>query len=102
MITSLGAYLSRRIDVVSNPNSADISVNHHQMWQDLIAMFTLIGSISNWLVNASRNARKYCDLALLPWLSKYGVQLSIPTIDLPRMPASSTSNSLNELVKQDI
>ncbi|MBW4528693.1 MAG: hypothetical protein KME18_26590 [Phormidium tanganyikae FI6-MK23] len=88
---SLGAYLSRRLNVMSDNGLSDVAISHQRVWQDMIALFALIGFVAGWLINAGRTARTYCDVALLPWLMQHGISITLPTIALPTMPSQELS-----------
>lgn len=84
----VGAYTSQRLSIVRDGEIASISIDHRQIWKDAIAFFTFIGFVCNWAVSMGRNARNYCDLALLPWLNDRGISVHLPAIDLPKLPAA--------------
>lgn len=82
----LGAYLSRRVEFNREDGESFATVRHQQIWNDLIALFTLIGTVCGKFVDFSRASRQYFNAELHPWLERRGIKLELPTIDLPRLP----------------
>lgn len=87
----VGAYASQKISVVRDGEVISVSTDYQRVWQDLIAVFTLIGSICRWLSALGRNAQRYCNESLLPWLTERGVTLKLPIVTLPALPTTVQS-----------
>lgn len=85
---TLGAYASQRISIVRDGEIVSMSADYRQVWSDAIALLSLIGFICNWAISTARKTRNYFDLALLPWLEGFGINIKIPTLQLPMMPAT--------------
>ncbi|BAU13757.1 hypothetical protein LEP3755_42980 [Leptolyngbya sp. NIES-3755] len=86
LTAAIGAYLSRRVNFISDNGLADVAVNYRQIWQDAIALWAMLGFICNWVILTGRNTRNYFDGAILPWLNGFGISLSLPTLQLPALP----------------
>lgn len=91
---SIGAYLSRRINVMRDDAIADIAINYQRIWSDAIALLALIGFTCNWVIGIARSSRNYFDLALIPWFARNGISIVVPQIDLPRLAATEHPSCL--------
>lgn len=85
-----GAYMSRRVHLCNKDGTSSAAIDHAQIWSDLIAMFALIGTVCGAFVSFSRASRGYFDGEIQPWLERRGITLTLPTIDLPRLPGMSS------------
>lgn len=85
---TLGAYASQRISIVQDGEIASMSIDYQRVWQDAIAFFASIGFACGWAFSTGRNARSYFDGAIVPWLNQRGISVSLPTIELPSLPAT--------------
>lgn len=94
LTAALGAYLSRRVNFISDKGLADVAVNYQRIWADAIAFFTLIGFVCHWAIKQGRNTRTYFDADIVPWLSDFGVSVSLPTISLPALPVSTVKQEV--------
>ncbi|MBN8563553.1 MAG: hypothetical protein J0L70_23725 [Leptolyngbya sp. UWPOB_LEPTO1] len=63
-------------------------MDYKTIWENIVAFFTAIGFICNWAISTARKTRNYFGLALLPWLSERGIDIKIPNLQLPAMPAT--------------
>lgn len=95
-VLASGFYASRRINFQSEDGSAFATIDHAQIWNDLIAMLTLIGMACGWAIDCGRSTRTYFDAEILPWLERHGVNVTLPTIDLPALPWGQTETPIAE------
>ncbi|MCY6491923.1 hypothetical protein [Leptolyngbya sp. GGD] len=100
LCAAIGAYTSQRVSVVQDGEIASMSVDYQRVWQDAIAFFAAIGFVYGWAISTGRNARKYFDLALLPWLEQRGISVQIPTIELPMLPEAESE--IDELLEAQV
>lgn len=100
LTAAIGAYASQRISFVQDGEIASMSVDYQRVLQDAIAFFALIGFVYNWAISTGRNARNYFDLAILPWLNQRGIEIQLPTIELPMLPEAELDESeIDELLE---
>ncbi|MBD1857710.1 MULTISPECIES: hypothetical protein [Leptolyngbya] len=88
----IGGCVSKHTAIDLTEGCAGITVNYDQIWADAFAFFTWLGSLYKWFINAGRETRSYFDDAILPWLNQRGISISLPTIDLPRLPEAPHLN----------
>ncbi|BAU12515.1 hypothetical protein LEP3755_30450 [Leptolyngbya sp. NIES-3755] len=83
MTATFGAYISSRTSLFRDGSIACLTVDYAGIWQDMIGLFALIGSIYSMTVGTARKVRNYFDTVLMPWMSLHGVNVKLPTLQPP-------------------
>ena len=85
---AIGAYLSKRVHVFKEAGIGSATVDYAAIAADLVALFAFLSGVGSWFIAVGRQSRNYFNLAIAPWLERRGVSVSLPTLDLPRLPAT--------------
>lgn len=95
-----GAYASRKIHIDFHSDVAIGTVEWAEIWEDLISLLTLIGTIYGFAIAAGKGTRNYTDEVLLPWLTReFGFKLDLPRLPaMPQAPQTFISAKLNETI----
>jgi hypothetical protein len=86
LFAAIGAYASRRVNTHTESGIASATIDYQRVLQDIAFALVLVSSAfqrSSSFVDATR---AYLDAEIIPWLDRRGIHLSLPSIDLPRLP----------------
>ncbi len=76
-------------EMLDDGSTASAEINFGQLIKDVTWLFGVIGFCYTWTIATARNTRTYCDTVLFPWLSSFGINIKLPSIQLPAMPSTA-------------
>lgn len=85
-----GAYFARRVGVHNESGIVSATVDYDGIRQDCVSALSLLGSVGQVAVDFGRGSRQYFNAELQPWLERRGVTLSLPSVDLPKLPGQAS------------